>query len=85
MRTGFLKKGQENDPDAVSEARKNFQAKFGVPPEQRGITIIKQSTRTTLMSLYPRAQIDRSLLLTFKVATSLCAILKCQDRATITL
>ena len=84
MRTGFLKKGQENDPDAVAEARKKFQAKFGVTPEQRGTTIISQSTRTTLKRLCPRVQIDRSLLLTFKVATSLCAILRCQDRATIT-
>ena len=85
MRTGFLKKGQENDPDAVAEAKKKFQAKFGVPVEQRGTTIVKQSTRTTLKRLCPKAQIDRSLLLTFKVATSLCATLKCQDRATITI
>jgi len=34
-----LQRGQENNPDAVAEAKTKYLEKFGVPVEQSGIVV----------------------------------------------
>lgn len=63
-KTGCLKSGQENNPDAVAAAKTKFQEKFGVPVEQSGNETMIKFTRIQMRKYCLEVQIVNSYLLT---------------------